>query len=145
MISLLKEKDLKDMARNKKIILIAIITALVVIFARAPWLDNQSLHDKVFEERAEIDGTIDKYTGELICDYNVMWAPFGRWVASCEGGYYVTFWGKILYPEPTAVENPCMVCINGCDTCPEGCDECLIGIEKKLKDPNMKWYYNPER
>jgi len=43
------------------------------------------------------------------------------------------------------VENPCMVCINGCDTCPEGCDECLIGIEKKLKDPNLKWYYHPER
>ncbi len=40
--------------------------------------------------------------------------------------------------------NPCTVCINGCDTCPEGCKECLIGIEKKLKDPNMKWYYNPE-
>ncbi|MBU2539559.1 hypothetical protein KJ786_00125 [Patescibacteria group bacterium] len=133
------------MTRNKKLIIIAIITAVVVIFARAPWLDNQSLHNKVFEERAEIDGTIDKYTGELICDYNVMWAPFGRWVASCEGGYYVTFWGKILYPELAAVENPCAVCINGCDTCPEGCDECLIGIEKKLKDPNMKWYYSPER
>jgi hypothetical protein len=33
---------------------------------------------------------------ELICDYNVMWTPFGRWVASCEGGYYVTFWDKIF-------------------------------------------------
>ncbi|MFH1036477.1 MAG: hypothetical protein V1756_00200 [Patescibacteria group bacterium] len=41
-------------------------------------------------------------------------------------------------------ENPCVVCVNGCDTCPEGCDECLIGIEKKLKDPNMKWYYDPD-
>ena len=133
------------MTRNKKLIIIAITTVLVVIFARAPWLDNQTLHDKVFEERAEIDGTIDKYTGEMICDYNVMWAPFGRWVASCEGGYYATFWGKILYPEFAAVENPCVVCINGCDTCPEGCDECLVGIEKKLKDPNMKWYYHPER
>jgi len=36
--------------------------------------------------------------GILICDYNVMWFPFGRWVASCEGGYYVTFWGKPIYP-----------------------------------------------
>ena len=33
---------------------------------------------------------------ELTCDYNVMWTPFGRWVASCEGGYYVTFWDKIF-------------------------------------------------
>ena len=132
------------MTRNKKII-IAIITAVIVIFAGAPWLNNQSLHDKVFEERAKIDGTIDKYTGEQICDYKVMWAPFGRWVASCEGGYYVTFWGG-YFPkaEPVSLENPCIVCINGCDTCPEGCEECLIGIEKKLKDPNLKWYYSPE-
>ena len=85
------------MTRNRKLIIIAIVTAvIIVIFARAPWLDNQSLYDKVFEERAKIDGTTNKYTGELICDYNVMWAPFGRWVASCEGGYYVTFWGKIV-------------------------------------------------
>lgn len=40
--------------------------------------------------------------------------------------------------------NPCAVCINGCDTCPEGCEECLIGIEKKIKDPNLKWYYSPD-
>jgi len=46
------------MTRNKKIIIIATITAVVVIFARAPWLDNLNLHDNVFEERAEIDGTI---------------------------------------------------------------------------------------
>jgi len=81
------------MTRNRKLIIIAIVTAvIIVIFARAPWLDNQSLYDKVFEERAKIDGTTNKYTGELICDYNVMWAPFGRWVASCESGYYAFFW-----------------------------------------------------
>jgi len=88
------------MARNKKIIIIATITADIVILARAPWLDNQSLHDKVFEERAKTDGTIDK-DGNLICDYNVMWIPFGRYIASCEGGYFATFWGKILFPEPS--------------------------------------------
>lgn len=131
------------MARNKKII-ITIIVAVVAILAWSPWLDNQSLHDKVFEERAKIDGTIDEYTNELICDYNVRWVPFGRYIASCEGGYFTTFWGQISYPEPVEAENPCVVCLNGCDACPEGCDECLIGIEKKLKDPNMKWYYNPD-
>jgi len=40
--------------------------------------------------------------------------------------------------------NPCAVCINGCDICPAGCKECLIGIEKKEKDPNMKWYYSSD-
>ena len=53
-------------------------------------------HSKVFEERARIDGTIDKQTGELICDYNVSWFPFGRIVGGCEGAYYVTFYGKII-------------------------------------------------
>jgi hypothetical protein len=66
-------------------------------------LDNQAIHDRVFEEKAHIDGTMGwvtkpdgtrEYT--LICDYNVMWVPFGRWVASCEGGYFVTFWRKII-------------------------------------------------
>ena len=73
------------------------LTLLVlVLLAWAPWMDDKAIHDRVFEERARIDGTIDKQTGELICDYTVAWFPFGRWVASCEGGYFVTFWGKIL-------------------------------------------------
>ena len=54
-------------------------------------MDNQALHDRIFEERAHIDGTIDKETGEPLCDYNVTWIPFGRYVASCEGGYFVWF------------------------------------------------------
>jgi len=93
------------MTRNKKII-IAIFSVIVVMLAWAPWLNNQGLHDKVFEERAEVDGTIDK-DGNLICDYNVNWFPFGRYIASCEGGYFVTFWGKILFPEiiPITKEN----------------------------------------
>ncbi|HZJ41942.1 MAG TPA: hypothetical protein VFD51_02920 [Patescibacteria group bacterium] len=84
------------MIRKKKII-ITIIFIVIIVLTWAPWLDNQSLHDEVFQKRAAIDGTINKYTGELICDYNVMWAPFGRLVASCEGGYYATFWGNILW------------------------------------------------
>lgn len=71
-----------------------IVIGITILLAWAPWLDNQAIHDKVFQERAHIDGTIDKQTGELICDYKVMWAPFGRWVASCEGGYFVTFYGQ---------------------------------------------------
>lgn len=80
------------MTKFNKIIFLVVA---VIVLTWAPWLNNQNLHDKVFEEKAKIDGTIGK-KGDLICDYNVGWAPFGRWVASCEGGYYVTFWGKIL-------------------------------------------------
>lgn len=83
------------MKKYAKIIMIAAVLFLLLL-AWAPWIDNQALHDRILQERASIDGTIDKQTGELICDYNVMWAPFGRWVASCEGGYFVTFLDKIM-------------------------------------------------
>jgi len=79
-----------------KVKVVAVLAVSVwIVLAWAPWMDDKTVHDKVFEERARIDGTIDKQTGELICDYEVSWFPFGRWVASCEGGYFVTFWGKI--------------------------------------------------
>jgi hypothetical protein len=84
------------MSKNKKII-IGIIVASIVMLCWSPWLNNQKLHDKVLEEGGRRDGTIDKY-GNLVCDYKVTWFPFGRWVGSCEGAYYVTFWGKILPP-----------------------------------------------
>jgi hypothetical protein len=83
------------MNRNLKIAIFAFLLILFLL-AWAPWLDNQALHDRIMQEKARIDGTIDKQTGELICDYNVTWFPFGRWVASCEGGYFVTFSGQII-------------------------------------------------
>lgn len=83
------------MKRNTQIIIIAVLLVLFLL-AWSPWMNNHALHDRVFNEKSKIDGTIDRETGELICDYNVMWFPFGRYVASCEGGYFVTFWGKLL-------------------------------------------------
>lgn len=77
---------------NAKTISVMLIVALM---AWAPWLENQDAHDKVLEERGKIDRTIDE-KGNLICDYAVMWIPFGRYVASCEGGWFVVFWGQIL-------------------------------------------------
>lgn len=78
---------------NKFLLIIGVI--IIILLGLAPWLDNKSLHDKAIMEKAKIDKTLDQ-DGELICDYNVRWVPFGRWVASCEGGYYVTFWGAFL-------------------------------------------------
>jgi hypothetical protein len=73
-----------------------LVLLTMLFLAWAPWMNDQAIHDMVFEEKARIDGTIDGETGELICDYTVSWLPFGRWVASCEGGYFVTFWGEIV-------------------------------------------------
>ncbi|MBU0619499.1 MAG: hypothetical protein V1768_04085 [Patescibacteria group bacterium] len=83
------------MKKNTKLILILSLVVLL-LFAWAPWMDDQAIYDRVFQEKAGIDGTIDKQTGKLICDYSIMWFPFEKYVASCEGGYFVTFWGKVL-------------------------------------------------
>ena len=83
---------------------ILIITVLfLLIFAWAPWLNDKEIHDIVFQEKAHKDGTMGwviypngTEIYKLICDYKVTWFPFGRLVASCEGGYYVTFWSQII-------------------------------------------------
>jgi hypothetical protein len=96
------------------LVLVALLLLFLLIWA--PWLDDKEVHDRVLREKGGIDGTIQpmenltaseaaleemrEYSrskgvtdGVLICDYEVTWLPFGRWVASCEGGYYVTFFG----------------------------------------------------
>ena len=90
------------MKRRSKI-LYFLLLAVLFLLAWAPWINNKHIHDKVFDEKAELDGTIGWVIGpdgtgkyELICDYQVNWLPFGRYAASCEGGYFVTFWGKII-------------------------------------------------
>lgn len=73
------------------------------LLAWAPWLNNRVIYEEVRRTRAIKDGTYGwviypdgTRKREWICDYRVMWVPFGRWVASCEGAYYVTFWGRIV-------------------------------------------------
>lgn len=68
---------------------------LLFVLVWAPWLNDQELRDRVFAERAHKDGTILP-DGTVLCDYQVSWFPFGRWVASCEGGVFVTFYGQII-------------------------------------------------
>ena len=89
--------------KDKFIIMLIGAILILLILTWAPWLDNKEIYDKVLEAKAHKDGTYGwvvypngtkRY--ELICDYEVHYAPLGRWVASCEGGYYVTFWGQII-------------------------------------------------
>lgn len=108
------------MKKNTKIILILALLALLLL-TWAPWMDNQAIHDNVLKEKGWKDGTITspehfknlsnkalqerledsrkkgvENNGILVCDYKVSWFPFGRVAGSCEGMYFVTFWGKIL-------------------------------------------------
>jgi len=105
--------------KQKIKIVIAVLALALALLAWAPWLNDQALHDKILQEKGRKDGTIvpeSRITGSeealqelreesqkqgitdgiLICDYKVQWLPFGRYVASCEGGYFVTFWGQML-------------------------------------------------
>jgi hypothetical protein len=80
---------------NRTVKIIIGIATIIVFLAWAPWLDTKSVHDRVLMEKGRIDHTINE-KGNMVCDYGVMWIPFGRYVASCEGGWFVTFWGQIL-------------------------------------------------
>jgi hypothetical protein len=82
------------MERREILVVVAPFVVLLMLVV-APWMDSQAVHDLVLEEKGRKDGTIDS-EGNLICDYNVMWVPFGRVALSCEGGWFVTFWGWIL-------------------------------------------------
>jgi len=100
-------------------VFLVLILAFIFALAWSPWLDGKEIHDRILMEKARKDGTIVPIEnlegneealqelieesrkkgvtdGVLICDYSVMMVPFGRWVASCEGGYFVTFWGGVL-------------------------------------------------
>ncbi len=82
------------MKTHMKIALVGVVL-LFLLLLWVPWLDDQRIHDFVLRERGPIDGTIDQETGEVLCDYAVTWAPFGRWVASCEGGYFIPFFADV--------------------------------------------------
>ncbi len=104
--------------QRKAVLVFAASVLLVLLWA--PWLDDGEIRERILKERGRVDGTVVPLevfentsefqrllersremgveNGILLCDYRVMWFPFGRYVASCEGGYYVTFWGEPLYP-----------------------------------------------
>ncbi len=87
---------------NRKTIFI-IIAILILFSAWSPWINNQNLRARILQEKGSIDGTMDK-DGKLVCDYKVQWMPFGRYVASCEGGYYVPFWKTIYQLKSVIIE-----------------------------------------
>jgi hypothetical protein len=80
--------------RNRQFV-IGLVVALVFILAWSPWLDSVDLRSYVLSAKGRIDGSLDK-DGNLVCDYAVNWLPFGRMVTSCEGSYFVTFFGAIV-------------------------------------------------
>jgi len=70
--------------------ILAVIIVIFVLLVTAPWMNKQIIHDNVLQQHGKIDGSVDK-NDKIICDYEVMWLPFGRFVASCEGGHFVPF------------------------------------------------------
>ncbi|MFH0835120.1 MAG: hypothetical protein V1881_02160 [Candidatus Micrarchaeota archaeon] len=80
----------------KKIEILVLVFLFLILLAWAPWMDEKALHDRIFAEHGLTDGSVNKQTGELVCDYDVSWLPFGRYIGSCEAGYYVTFYGSEL-------------------------------------------------
>ncbi|MBI5553554.1 MAG: hypothetical protein HY917_02325 [Candidatus Diapherotrites archaeon] len=72
--------------------LLVAVLLLLLILAWAPWMNDSVIRDKVLLERGNADGIVTAR-----CDYSVSFRiPFGMYVASCEAGYFVTFYGKII-------------------------------------------------
>ncbi|MFH0836067.1 MAG: hypothetical protein V1834_02785 [Candidatus Micrarchaeota archaeon] len=83
------------MKKSEKTKLIAVAFLILFLFFWAPWLNDQQIHDRVLSEKGRLDGTIDP-DGNLVCDYDVHWIPFGREAASCESLYWIGFWGGYI-------------------------------------------------
>lgn len=69
--------------------IIAIV--ILAVLTWAPWMDEQKIITDTYFQRANMDGT-----AKAQCGYTAVTVPLGRWITSCESGYYITFWGKRL-------------------------------------------------
>ena len=65
------------MAKKK----LAVVAIILLFLAWAPWMNDEKLTKWAIEKRAPIDGTRLE-DGSILCEYNSMWMPFGRWIAS---------------------------------------------------------------
>jgi len=83
------------MEKRNIAVAVGAVAIILLLLLWAPWLDDGQIKEKLYEKQALRDGTIDR-NGNVICEYKIMWAPFGRWAASCEGGYFVTFFGFVI-------------------------------------------------
>ncbi len=83
------------MKNNSEIILmlaIIVLLLLLLILAWAPWMDDQAVYNQVLQHNSDGIRAAENICGEQL---KIHWFPFGRYVANCEIGYFVTFWGEI--------------------------------------------------
>lgn len=69
------------------------LSIVLFLFAWAPWMSRDAVY-AIVTDKHRVIGVEEGGAG---CDYQVMWAPFGRWAASCEEGHYVLFIGVLLF------------------------------------------------
>ncbi len=65
----------------------------LLILAWSPWLQAEKIKKKVLQNPNFIT---QHQKLDLKPDIYVTWLPFGRWVTTIEGGWFVTFWGSVL-------------------------------------------------
>ena len=87
----------------KKIIVILSILLLGFLFW-SPWMGDDGGENVIRklqtapELQQKIMQLAEKNGGRLSCEgISSTWAPFGRKVNACGGGWYVTFWGQYFY------------------------------------------------
>ncbi len=76
----------------RKLLIIVVLVA-VSLLAWCPWIDEEFVKNRVSQQANFADQ--HKNLGSKP-EVHVFYAPFGRWVTTIEGGWFVTFWGEVI-------------------------------------------------
>ena len=76
-----------------KKLLIIVLSLLFLVLTWSPWLNEEDAKGIV----AKNTNFIEQHQKlDFKPEVNVIWVPFGRWVTTIEGGWFVTFWGSVI-------------------------------------------------
>lgn len=77
-----------------KTVIIAVLSVLVIsLLAWAPWVTDDYAKNKVIEKVGFPNPVVGLEDDESLC---VTWIPFGRFAATYEHGWFVTFFGAVI-------------------------------------------------
>lgn len=81
------------MKTNKNILIGIGIIILIGLLAWAPWITDDYAKNKVIEKEG-FPNTVAGLEDEI--SMGAAWIPFGRFVATYEHGWFVTFYGGVI-------------------------------------------------
>lgn len=83
------------MGNTKTKLAVVAAIAILLLLAWAPWLTDENVKEMVRSNKMFMLQH-GPGTGQENPEMHVGWVPFGRWVTTYEGGWFVTFYGAIV-------------------------------------------------